>query len=108
MRSAPRSLRLGAQRIRKSTQSPQQLSPNRPSPEPAENSFVTDVGLNGVLVNEGETKRTFTLQALPNAEPIDQIIYVSGDVETRAAGQQNAILSEPIRLRVKATQVSMK
>jgi hypothetical protein len=64
--------------------------------------------LNGVLVNEGETKRTFTLQALPNAEPIDQIIYVSGDVETRAGGQQNAILSEPIRLRVKATQVSMK
>jgi hypothetical protein len=70
--------------------------------------LVTDVGLNGVLVNEGETKRTFTLQALPNAEPIDQVIYVSGDVETRAGGQQNAILSEPIRLKVKATQVSMK
>jgi hypothetical protein len=70
--------------------------------------LVTDVGLNGVLVNEGETKRTFTLQALPNAEPVDQVIYVSGDVETRAGGQQNAILSEPIRLRVKATQVSMK
>jgi hypothetical protein len=70
--------------------------------------LVTDVGLNGVLVNETETRRTFTLQALPNAEPIDQIICVSGDIETRAGGQQNAILSEPIRLRVKATQVSMK
>jgi len=70
--------------------------------------LVTDVGLNGVLVNEGETKRTFTLQALPNAEPIDQIIYVSGDIETRAGGQQTAFLSEPIRLRVKATQISMK
>jgi hypothetical protein len=69
--------------------------------------LVTDVGLNGVLVNETETKRTFTLQALPNAEPVDQMIYVSGDIETRAGSQQDSILSDPIHLKVKATQVSM-
>jgi hypothetical protein len=61
---------------------------------------VIDVGLNGVLVNETETKRTFTLEALPWAEPMVQPVFVSGDVETRAGGQQNAILSAPITLRI--------
>ena len=62
---------------------------------------VTDVGLNGVLVNETETKRTFTLEALPDAPPIDQPIYVSGDVETRAGMQQNSFVSDPIQLKVR-------
>jgi hypothetical protein len=61
---------------------------------------VIDIGLNGVLVNETETRRSFTLEALPGAEPIDQIIYVAGSVETRAMSQ-NAYLSKPIRLHVK-------
>ena len=39
--------------------------------------FVPDVGLNGVLVNEDEDRRTFTVYALPNAEPIEQSIYIS-------------------------------
>jgi hypothetical protein len=64
---------------------------------------VIDVGLNGVLVNETETRRSFTLEALPWAEPIEQTIYVSGDIETRAGGQQNAILSAPITLRITKT-----
>jgi hypothetical protein len=73
--------------------------------------LVTDVGLNGVLVNETETRRTFTLEALPTADSLDQTIYVSGDIETRAGGQQNAFVSEPIRLRVRKVekpQLSMK
>ncbi len=61
---------------------------------------VIDIGLNGVLVNENETRRTFTLEALPGAEPIDQTVYVSGDVETRAA-QQNSFLTGPITLRIR-------
>ncbi|HTM48399.1 MAG TPA: PPC domain-containing protein [Bryobacteraceae bacterium] len=63
--------------------------------------LVTDVGLNGVLLNEDENRRSFTLEALPGAMPIEQPIYVSGNVETRAAGQQNTFAGEPIMLTVK-------
>ena len=71
---------------------------------------VIDVGLNGVLVNETETKRTFTLEALPGAEPIDQSIFVSGDIETRAGMQQSSFTSERIALsiRKKNPQVASK
>ena len=63
--------------------------------------LVTDVGLNGVLLNENEERRSFTLQALPTAKPIEQPIYVAGNVETRAGGQQNSFAGEPIVLTVK-------
>jgi len=63
--------------------------------------LVTDVGLNGVLLNEDEERRSFTLEALPSAKPITQPIYVSGNVETRAGGQQNSFAGEPIQLTVK-------
>jgi hypothetical protein len=63
---------------------------------------VLDVGLNGVLLNEDETERSFTLQALDTAEPLEQMIYVSGAVETRANGQQNSFAApQAIRLIVK-------
>jgi hypothetical protein len=63
---------------------------------------VLDVGLNGVLLNEDESRRSFTIDALPNAEPVDQLIYVSGSIETRA-NQQNAYAApQPIRLRIKS------
>ncbi len=66
---------------------------------------VLDVGLNGVLLNEDESKRSFTIDALPNAEPVDQLIYVSGAIETRS-GQQNSYASpQPIRLRIKPPAV---
>ena len=63
--------------------------------------LVSDVGLNGVLINENETRRTFKIQALPNAEPITQPIVLSGMIETRAGGQQNSYAAEPVILRVK-------
>jgi hypothetical protein len=63
--------------------------------------LVTDVGLNGVLLNENEERRSFTLEALPSAPAIEQPIYVSGNVETRAGGQQNSFAGEPILLTVK-------
>ncbi len=67
---------------------------------------VLDVGLNGVLLNEDESKRSFTIDALPNAEPVDQLIYVSGAIETRS-GQQNSYASPlAIRLRIKSAPVS--
>jgi hypothetical protein len=63
--------------------------------------LVLDVGLNGVLINETDDRRSFTLQALPTAEPISQPIVLSGNIETRAGAQQTAYASEPITLTVK-------
>jgi hypothetical protein len=63
--------------------------------------LVLNVGLNGVLINENEDHRTFTLQALPTAQPIAQPIVLSGKIETRADAQQTSYASEPIQLTVK-------
>ena len=63
--------------------------------------IVANVGLNGVLIQENENHVTFTLQALENAEAIDQPIVLSGNIETRA-DQQNEYASGPIVLRVPA------
>lgn len=65
---------------------------------------VANVGLNGVLINETENTRTFTIQALENARPGEQTIVVSGRVETRAAGQANTFSGEPIHVVVKAAK----
>jgi hypothetical protein len=67
---------------------------------------VLDVGLNGVLLNEDESKRSFTIDALPNAEPVDQFIYVSGAIETRSGQQNSYAAPQPIRLRIKSTPAS--
>jgi hypothetical protein len=62
---------------------------------------VLDVGLNGVLIGETESRRSFTLEALPSAEPVDQWIYVSGAIETRSGQQSSYAAPEAIHLRVK-------
>ncbi len=62
---------------------------------------VLDVGLNGVLITEDESRRSFTIEALPNAEPGDQLIYVSGAVETRSPQQASYAAPEPILLHVR-------
>jgi hypothetical protein len=63
---------------------------------------VLDVGLNGVLITEDETRRSFTIEALPVAQPGEQTIYVSGQVETRSGQQSSYAAPQGIRLRVKA------
>lgn len=45
---------------------------------------VVNVGLNGVLVTEGQTSRTFTLHAQDWAKPINQPIYVVALVESNS------------------------
>ena len=45
---------------------------------------VVNVGLNGVLVTEAQSSRTFTLRAEEWAKPIQQPIYVVGIVESNA------------------------
>jgi hypothetical protein len=46
--------------------------------------FIPDIGLNGVLVNEKETSREFTLVAQDWAAPIEQPLYAVARVETRS------------------------
>ncbi len=62
---------------------------------------VTDVGLNGVLLNEDESRRTFTIEALPMAEPVEQEIHVSGKIETRSSQENSYAAPQVIKLRVK-------
>jgi len=65
---------------------------------------LVDIGLNGVLINETETHRTFTIEALSNVEPIEQLIYVAGDIETRSDLQSAYAAPQAILLKVKAKQ----
>jgi hypothetical protein len=65
---------------------------------------LVDIGLNGVLINETETHRTFTIEALPNVEPIEQLIYVGGDIETRSDLQSVYAAPQAILLKVKAAK----
>ena len=62
---------------------------------------VLDVGLNGVLINEDETKRTFTIEALDSASPVEQEIFVAAKVETRSPLETSFAAPQSIRLRVK-------
>ena len=62
---------------------------------------LVDIGLNGVLINEQETRRSFTIEARPNAQPVEQLIYVGADIETRSPLPSVYAAPEPILLRVK-------
>ena len=71
---------------------------------------VIDVGLNGVLITEQEKRRSFTIEALPSAEPMEQMIYVAGVVETRSNLPSTYAAPQPILLRIKpsSTPVSAR
>ena len=58
---------------------------------------VVNIGLNGVLVTETQTSRTFTLQAEDWAKPIEQPIYVIGEVESDSSTNH---ASPPLELKV--------
>jgi hypothetical protein len=60
---------------------------------------VVNVGLNGVLVTEAQTSRTFTLHAEEWAKPIQQPIYVVGGVESNSPTMHPAA---PVLLTVDA------
>jgi hypothetical protein len=63
--------------------------------------LVADSGLNGVLITEDENHRSFQLRALPNAEPVEQMIYVAGVTETRSPQQSAYAAVQPILVKVK-------
>jgi hypothetical protein len=58
---------------------------------------VVNIGLNGVLVTESQTSRTFTLRAEDWAKPIEQPIYVVGEVESDSSTNH---ASPPLELKV--------
>lgn len=64
---------------------------------------VDNVGLNGVLVPEDQTSRTFTLRAEAWAQPTEQPIYVVGTVESNASTRH---ASGPIALKVAQKQAA--
>lgn len=66
---------------------------------------VTDSGLNGVLITEDESERSFKLWALPNAEPTEGYVYLSGRVETRSGQQNSYAAPEPVLVRVKKKEL---
>jgi hypothetical protein len=68
---------------------------------------VLDTGLNGVLINEDEKKRSFTIEALTSAQPGEQLVWVSGRVETRSPLQSSYAAVEPVLVKIKPpTRVS--
>jgi len=72
-------------------------------------TLLPSFGLNGVLLNEDETERTFEIAATPQAEPGEQYIVVGGRVETRATQQQNTFAApEPILVRIKSQTLAQK
>ncbi len=58
---------------------------------------VVNIGLNGVLVTETQTSRTFTLRAEDWAKPIEQPIYVVAEVESDSSTNH---ASPPLELKV--------
>ncbi len=58
---------------------------------------VVNIGLNGVLVTESQTSRTFTLRAEDWVKPIEQPIYVVGEVESDSSTNH---ASPPLELKV--------
>jgi hypothetical protein len=58
---------------------------------------IVNVGLNGVLVTEAQTSRTFTIRAEDWAQPITQPIYVVAQVESNSPTRHS---SPPLLLKV--------
>jgi hypothetical protein len=58
---------------------------------------VVNIGLNGVLITEAQTSRTFTLRAEDWAKPIEQPIYVVGEVESDSSTNHASL---PLELKV--------
>jgi hypothetical protein len=64
---------------------------------------LPESGLNGVVVDEDQEERSFTIRALRTAKPMETEVLVVGQVETRSPSQ-NLFAGEPIVLRVVAAK----
>lgn len=64
---------------------------------------VPDIGLNGILITEEQTSRSFEIVADDRAEPAEQTLYVTARVETNG-GTASDHSSVPITIRIVGTQ----
>lgn len=64
---------------------------------------VPDIGLNGILITEEQTSRSFEIVADERAEPAEQTLYVTARVETNG-GTASDHSSVPITIRVVGRQ----
>lgn len=62
--------------------------------------IVTDVGLNGVMIPEGETTQRFRLTAEPWVQALTQPIFVVGRIETTSP-QRSDFPAQPFQLIIK-------
>ena len=71
--------------------------------------IIPDVGLNGILINENESSRTFHIQVDERTSPLEQTLYLVARIETNSPNSTDHA-SDAIRLKVipKKTQVSQK
>jgi hypothetical protein len=60
---------------------------------------VPDIGLNGILITEEQTSRSFEIVADERAEPAEQTLYVTARVETNG-GTASDHSSVPITIRI--------
>ena len=66
---------------------------------------IPEIGLSAVAIPAGEKSRTFHIQALPQAKPVEQWIHLAGRVQTRSP-LQNSFAAEPILLKVVPERVA--
>jgi hypothetical protein len=64
---------------------------------------VPDIGLNGILITEDQTSRSFDIVADERAEPAEQTLYVTARVETNG-GTASDHSSLPITIRIVGRQ----
>jgi hypothetical protein len=60
---------------------------------------VPDIGLNGILITEDQTSRSFDIVADDHATPSEQTLFVTARVETNG-GTSSEHSSLPIRIRI--------
>ena len=61
---------------------------------------VSDVGLNGINIAEGENRRAFVIEAMDNAPAWEGPVWFAGQVETRSGSQTVYAAPQAVRLRV--------
>lgn len=60
---------------------------------------IPDIGLNGILITEDQTSRSFEIVADPGVAPAEQTLFVTARVETNG-GTTSEHSSVPIRIRI--------
>lgn len=62
--------------------------------------WVPDIGLNGILITEAESSRTFQIEVMPTVKPMELTLFMTARVETTSPipAEQASV---PVRLRIR-------